>query len=1043
MTAVPEVGALVRLRDRHCVVTDVVRSTQPLDLYAESDVEAQDLVSAASVEDDGFGDEFTVVWQIEPGAEVLPKATLPRLDGGRLDEPDRLDAFLDAIRWGAVASADTRALQAPFRSGIQIADYQLEPVVRALEMPRVNLLIADEVGIGKTIEAGLVVQELLLRHRARTVLVVCPADLQQKWHDEMLDRFGLEFFIADSSSMRELRRTVGPTAPLFGTYPRMIVSLQWLRRPEVLRQFTRLLPANPVLERRRFDLLIVDEVHHAAPAGKGKWAKPTLNTQTIREIAPHFEHRLFLSATPHNGYQESFWALLEMLDPQRFSRMLEPSPESLRRGMVLRTKRQLRTEPGEEGFDRLRNFARPEIVALPVRYTDEEREAHRRLEEYTRLRSQRIQRGEQGIASDFISLVLKARLFSSPAAFNDTLDQHLRTLSGVSSETMTGERALRQLFDAAGEALAKDEEADELTAEALDTAARTLGTPTEPELGQLEALHAWAKQAAGRPDSKFDALYSFLEATCFPEGPKGTWTDERVIVFTQYTRTLDWLHTHLLAAHLPGERMDRIYGGMDEGKRERIKRVFQADPARDPIRILLATDAASEGIDLQHYCHRIVHLEIPFSPTKLAQRNGRVDRFGQPSSVVLIHHFVSAGYEDAPPGSLDGDLEFLVRMARKRLQIQDDIGVASELLARQVEEAMLGRPAALEDVPDDALVGARAELQKIERDMREQRERLGQLRDRVIETVDELGISAERVARVVNEALRVAHQPQLSPGEELGTWDVPDLTHGWALATTDLIDRMDGSRRSITFDHELALNRDDLVLVHLNHPLADRAMRMLRKQIWASGQELDLARVTARHAPGLDEPSVVAVARLVLAAPDGARLHEEVIAAGGRIRDARFRRWETVAEVNTALGAGGPEKVSADLVQPYADLWASIEQQVFTALEVRGRQRAESLASKLKAQAQEDEAAVVAVLGELERSIRDRLGHVQLELPFDDPDRNDLEAFERDREALERRLEALPEEVEVERARVRARYTDPEPHLFPAAVMLLLPQASP
>jgi hypothetical protein len=352
---------------------------------------------------------------------------------------------------------------------------------------------------------------------------------------------------------------------------------------------------------------------------------------------------------------------------------------------------------------------------------------------------------------------------------------------------------------------------------------------------------------------------------------------------------------------------------------------------------------------------------------------------------------------------------------------------------------MLGRPAALDEVPDDALTGARAELQKIERDLREQRERLGQLRDRVIETVDELGISADRVARVVNEALRIAHQPQLSPGEEDGTWDVPDLTHGWALATTDLIDRMDDSRRPITFDHERALNRDDIVLVHLNHPLADRAMRMLRKQIWASGQELDLARVTARYAPSLDEPSIVAVARLVLAAPDGKRLHEEIIAAGGRIRESRFRRWETVGEVNEALRAGGAKKVSADVVKPYADLWPSIELQVFAALEARGRQRAESLASRLKAQAQEDEEAVVAILGELERSIRDRLGNVQLLLPIDDPDRNDLEAFERDREALERRLEALPEEVEAEQARVRARYTDPEPHLFPAAVMLLLP----
>ena len=112
---------------------------------------------------------------------------------GEFDEPSRVDALLDAVRWGAATNADVQALQSPFRSGIAIEDYQLDPVVRCLQMPRVNLLIADDVGLGKTIEAGLVVQELLLRHRARTVLVVCPASLQLKWQAEMLEKFGLEF----------------------------------------------------------------------------------------------------------------------------------------------------------------------------------------------------------------------------------------------------------------------------------------------------------------------------------------------------------------------------------------------------------------------------------------------------------------------------------------------------------------------------------------------------------------------------------------------------------------------------------------------------------------------------------------------------------------------------------------------------------------------------------------------------------------------------------------------------------------------------------
>src|SRR5204863_8836199 len=136
-------------------------------------------------DDDAFAEGVQVIWELEPAARVIASVQLPPLDPAALDDPGTLDAFLDAVRWGAIASADARALQAPFRSGISIEDYQLDPVVRALQMPRVNLLIADDVGLGKTIEAGLVIQELLLRHRARTVLVVCPASLCLKWQAEM------------------------------------------------------------------------------------------------------------------------------------------------------------------------------------------------------------------------------------------------------------------------------------------------------------------------------------------------------------------------------------------------------------------------------------------------------------------------------------------------------------------------------------------------------------------------------------------------------------------------------------------------------------------------------------------------------------------------------------------------------------------------------------------------------------------------------------------------------------------------------------------
>jgi len=127
VASAPEAGQLVRVRDRAWVVADVQASN------------AQHLLELTSVEDDGLGDELTAIWEIEPGAMILETATLPRPRIGHFDDPRRLDAFLDAVRWGAITSADSKALQAPFRSGITIEDYQLDPVVRALQMPRVNL----------------------------------------------------------------------------------------------------------------------------------------------------------------------------------------------------------------------------------------------------------------------------------------------------------------------------------------------------------------------------------------------------------------------------------------------------------------------------------------------------------------------------------------------------------------------------------------------------------------------------------------------------------------------------------------------------------------------------------------------------------------------------------------------------------------------------------------------------------------------------------------------------------------------------------------
>lgn len=270
----------MEVRSRPWVVADVAASAlgpSPLEPLRPS----QHLVTLRSVADDAEPDEtLDVIWEIEPGARVLERAGFPIPD--HLDHPKRFAAFLDAVRWGSVSAANPRQLLAPFQSGIQIEGYQLEPLARAIEMPRVSLLIADDVGLGKTIEAGLIVKELLLRYRARRILVVTPADLTNQWHDEMRDRFGLEFRVVDAALTKSLRRERGIHAHPWNHFPRLITSIDYLKQERVLRRLRETLPGpgEPELP-RRWDLLIVDEAHNVAPAGGGRYAAPSQRTRTI------------------------------------------------------------------------------------------------------------------------------------------------------------------------------------------------------------------------------------------------------------------------------------------------------------------------------------------------------------------------------------------------------------------------------------------------------------------------------------------------------------------------------------------------------------------------------------------------------------------------------------------------------------------------------------------------------------------------------------------------------------------------------------------
>ena len=824
---IPEPGQLVDVRRRRYVVVDIAQSPLPPDILTFGSWQGQHLVTLSSVEDDAIGEELQVIWEIEPGATAIDKTPLPQPVG--FDSPQRLDTFLHAVKWGAASSADVKAIQAPFRSGIDLEDYQLDPVARAIRMPRANLLIADDVGLGKTIEAGLVAQELIIRHRARRILVICPAALQVQWHDQMRDKFGLEFRIVDSELMRMLRRERGLHVNPWTHFPRLITSIDFLKRERPMRLFSEILPAEgESLYPRKFDLLILDEAHNVAPSGRGKYATDSQRTLALRRLVSHFEHKLFLSATPHNGYRESFSALLELLDNQRFARGVEPEQEQLNAVMVRRLKSEL-----PKKWDGSPRFPQRNIDAITVAYTQQERDIHQLLQQYSQSRIKQAGDASELYATEFVVKLLKKRLFSSPEAFYATLTQHERSLAQAQRHINVTRRPsvgiLRSKVEQVEEESDNDESLEDATSEALEVTAPLFREPDDQEQRLLGQMRSWAESARHRPDSKAQELVSWLHKHI---KPGGRWSNERVIIFTEYRATQNWLYGLLtregFAEKGPdGEkRLLMLYGGMQTQDREAIKAAFQAEPAEASVRILLATDAASEGIDLQNHCSRLIHYEIPWNPNRLEQRNGRIDRHGQRAAQVNIYHFVSSTYrdEDTPGRSLsklDADLEFLMRAVKKIDRIREDLGNVGPVIAERVEKAMLGRERSLDTRQAEENSPSRR-LHAFERKQREKlQEHINQLYQQLQEGKRELELTPANIQAVVETALEIARQPALqrrilrdpyghySPIE---VFDVPELSGSWASCTNGLEHPHTRIKRPIVFDHDLARGRDDVVL---------------------------------------------------------------------------------------------------------------------------------------------------------------------------------------------------------------------------------------
>ncbi len=430
----------------------------------------------------------------------------------------------------------------------------------------------------------------------------------------------------------------------------------------------------------------------------------------------------------------------------------------------------------------------------------------------------------------------------------------------------------------------------------------------------------------------------------------------------------------------------------------------------------------------------------------MEQRNGRIDRHGQRASEVKVFHFVGSQFRSTTPservGDIDGDLEFLFRAALKVETIREDLGKVGPVIAQQVEEAMLGHRHRLDTSRAEQESEPVRKLFKFERKLREQ---IAEFRDQLYETRQTLRLSPENIRDVVLIALELAGQPPLAPVSVPGlagpAYRVPGFKGSWSACLEGLAHPHTLKIRPIVFDPELAIGRDDVVLAHLNHRLVQMCLRLLRAEVWSSGSTRRLNRVTARVAtsPVLESPAVVAYGRLVVLGGDQQRLHEEVIVAGGIIREGRFNRFN-VGQTQAVLETVTDELVPAGVHRQLAGLWPTIGPGLLAALERRKEDRTNGLQKALLDRSEKEQSDVRTILTELKNAIQTELvkaqGTVQLSL-FS---QLETDQWERNVSALQARVTEIPAEIEAECQAIQTRYGTPAPRLFPLAVVWLVPR---
>lgn len=488
------------------------------------------------------------------------------------------------------------------RAAIDPLPYQLEPALAALDRPRQRILMADAVGLGKTIEVGILLAELIKRGKGKRILVVCGRSMMTQLQKELWSRFTIPLVSLDSAAIQRVRLDLPTNTNPFHYYDKAIISIDTLKQDGVYRVS---------LENAWWDVIVIDEAHRVALRGDTN----KLNYKLARLLATRSDTLIMTSATPHDGRPESFASLMNMLDPTAIANPRDYTKEDIKGLHVRHFKKDVTAQYGTAVKQR-------RLVKGKVAASREEEAAFEVLADLSFESFDKRRRPGQHL----FRTVLEKALFSSPAACLQTVRERLRKLEDVA----TGEAA-------------RDRDG-------------------------LKRLEAALLPITPERFSRYQRLLQLLRSPS-ELGWDGTDPKDRLVIFTERIETLKLLRENLQRDFSLRDEQIATLHGQDGTDVEQQKVVEDFGREKSPVRLLLATDMASEGLNLHFLCRKMVHFDTPWSFIVFQQRNGRIDRYGQERQPLIAYLFV-----ESKTARVQGDTRILELLAEKDDAAQKNIG---------------------------------------------------------------------------------------------------------------------------------------------------------------------------------------------------------------------------------------------------------------------------------------------------------------------------------------------------------------------------------